>query len=80
MTWRKARKRPMIVEFREVEPRIHIRTKHSQDGKKEIWGEEVNTGHGFAYAYPDEDFIIRDEAGEYPIKKEIFERTYEVIE
>ena len=62
--WMQARKKPMIVEFREVE----------------MWGEQVDTGHGKAYAFPDEDFIIRDEVGEYPIKKTIFRETYDVLE
>jgi len=63
MKWKKARKKPVIVEFRIVEKR-----------------EFVNTGHGEAFAYPEDDFIIRDIIGEYPIKKEIFYKTYEVIE
>jgi len=39
----------------------------------------VNTDHGEVAAFPDEDFIIRDELGEYPIKKELFYKTYELL-
>ena len=78
--WRKARKKPVQVKFREVEPKTLIRRK--MPSGKEIWGEVLDTGHSgsIVFAYPDDDFIIRDESGEYPIKKEIFEKTYDVIE
>jgi len=63
--WRKARKKPVVVEFREVEtPR-----------------EWIPTREGNLYAYYPEDFIIRGVEGEmYPIKKKIFYKTYDVIE
>ena len=61
--WKKARKKPIIIEFREVE-------------RKEI----INTREGQQTAFPEHDFIIRGiEGEEYPIKKEIFKKTYEVI-
>ena len=76
--WLTARKKPIEVEFREVFPDTHIRTK--MPSGKEVWGEVVNTGHegSLTFAYPDEDFIIRDSAGEYPIKKAIFWETYDI--
>ena len=83
MKWRKARKKPIIVEFREVESKILLRRKRDITGlKEEIFGELVDTGHegSIVYAYPDVDFIIRDKEGEYPIKKELFYETYEVLE
>lgn len=62
--WKKARKKPIIIEFREVK-------------RKEI----INTREGQQTAFPNQDFIIRGiEGEEYPIKKDIFEKTYEVIE
>jgi len=63
--WRKARKKPVIVEFREVKGEV----------------EKIETREGVLYAFPEVDFIIRGVDGEiYPIKKEIFFKTYEVIE
>jgi len=61
--WFKARKKPVIVEYRFVNEK-----------------EEIQTREGVLYAYPGEDFIIRGVDGEiYPIKKDVFFRTYEVI-
>jgi len=63
--WKKARKKPIVVEFREV------------DGDKE----GIPTREGYLYAYKGKDLIIKGIKGEiYPIGKEIFEATYEVIE
>ena len=64
--WRKARKKPVIIEFREVKPN------HADV-------EIIDTGHGEAVAHPKLDFIIKDECGEYPIRKGIFEKTYDII-
>ena len=61
--WKKARKKPVVVEFREVE-------------RKEI----INTREGQQTAFPQQDFIIKGVEGEeYPIKKDIFEKTYDVM-
>jgi hypothetical protein len=77
--WRKARKKPVIIEFREVEPETHIRT--HMPSRKEVWGEVIETLEGILEAYPDKHFIIRGVRGEvYPIEKTIFNETYEVIE
>ena len=65
MKWGKARKKPVVVEFREV------------------WsgGESIETREGILKAYPVSDFIIRGVEGEeYPIKKDIFFKTYDVIQ
>jgi len=79
MKWGKARKKPVVVEFREVEPLVHIKTKMPE--KKEVWGETIETREGILFAYPDQDYIIRGVEGElYPIKKEIFDKTYDVVE
>lgn len=59
----KCRKKPVEVEYREV------------SGEKE----EIHTREGVLYAYAEQDYIIRGVQGElYPIKKDIFEKTYEV--
>lgn len=62
--WRQARKLPVPVEYREVR------------GEKE----KIHTREGVLYAYSGADFIIRGVDGEeYPIKKYIFEKTYEEL-
>lgn len=78
--WKNARKKPIEVQFREALPLVHIRT--HMPSREEVWGEVLDTGHeeSLVFAYPDKDFIIKDEAGEYPIKKEIFEKTYDIIQ
>ena len=64
MKWRKARKKPVVIEFREVE------------GEKEI----VSTREGALVAVKGRDYVIRGVRGEeYPILKEIFRETYEVL-
>ena len=63
MNWRKARKLPKVIEFREV--------KGSE--------EELNTLEGKVTAYADRDFVVRGVDGEvYPCKKDIFRKTYEL--
>lgn len=63
--WKKCRKKPVEVHFREVKPE----------------GETIQTLEGKLHASPDEHYIIRGVNGEvYPIRKEIFEATYEVVE
>lgn len=63
--WKRARKKPCVIEFREVrEP-----------------GEKIFTREGELLAFPNRDYIIKGVKGElYPIKKDIFNETYEVIE
>jgi len=83
MIWRKARKKPVVVEFREVQPKTLIRRRYLPLGCKwiEVRGEAVKTREGTLFAYPDEDYIIRGVDGEtYPIKITIFNKTYEVLE
>jgi len=63
--WGKAKKKPVVVEFREV------------NGDKEA----IQTREGWLMAYKGKDYIIRGVKGEmYPIAKEIFAETYEVVE
>lgn len=64
MKWKKARKKPVIIEFREA------------NGI-----ESIKTREGTLRAYQGKDFIIKGIDGElYPIKKDIFYKTYEVLE
>lgn len=63
MDWKRCRKKPITVEFREATP-----------------GEKVHTREGTLVAQ-EGDYIIRGVEGEvYPIGRDIFEKTYEVIE
>jgi hypothetical protein len=65
--WRKARKKPIIVEFREVEPIVGF-------------VEAIHTEEGILWAHLGEDYIIRGVEGEiYPCKKEIFAKTYDIV-
>jgi hypothetical protein len=65
MVWYKCIKKPITVEYREVNNPC----------------EEIYTREGILYAHRDEDYIIRGIDGElYPIKKNIFIKTYDIIE
>jgi len=75
MKWRKAREKPVVIEFREVKPNTEIDVKGVF-----VEAEEILTREGALYGFPTKDFIIKGIKGEiYPIKKEIFKETYEVI-
>ena len=70
MVWKKARKKPVIIEFREVEPDDDVTN-----------CERIQTKEGILTARNDQDFVIRGIEGElYSIDKKIFEKTYDVIE
>ena len=74
MKWGKARKKPIVVEFREVIP-----NRQGRFGSGPY--EEVETLEGYKDAIPGFHYIIKGIKGElYPIQKEIFDETYEVIE
>lgn len=67
--WSKARKKPVIVEYREVQPNTEL------DG---FPCELIKTREGEIYGWPDQDYVIRGIKGEiYPIEKDIFEKTYD---
>jgi len=62
--WRRARKKPVVVEFREV---------HSST-------ETIHTLEGDLIAEANLHYVIRGPTGElYPIRKEIFEKTYDIL-
>ena len=64
--WKKCRNKPKIREFREVRP--------------DETGIETLEGYKDGIS-PETHFIMRGVKGEvYPIRKDIFEETYEVIE
>ena len=63
--WKKARKQPIEIHFREVE------------GTYEV----IRTLEGQLIAHRERDFIIRGVEGElYPIRKSVFAKTYQVTE
>lgn len=67
--WAKCKKKPIVVEFREV-----------KGNSEQIETLESEGREGILTAHADKDFIIRGVDGEvYPIKKEIFYKTYEVL-
>ena len=79
MKWKKARKKPVVIEFRETEAKTLIRRKMPE--RIEVWGEIIETLEGIHEAHVGKDFIIKGVRGEtYPIKKDIFFETYEVID
>jgi len=64
MAWNKARKKPVVIEYREVK------------GEKE----ELDTLEGKVTAYADDDFVLRGVDGEvYPCKKDVFWQTYKEV-
>jgi len=63
MEWRKARKLPKVIEFREVQ------------GEKEV----LDTLEGEVTAVSKQDFVVKGVDGElYPCKKDIFRQTYDL--
>ena len=63
--WKKCRKLPITVKYREV---------HKD-------GEYIDTEEGTMYADPELDYIVIGINGEiYPIKKVIFDKSFEVLE
>ena len=64
--WRKARKKPIVVEYM-----VPV-------GDRAF---PIHTREGTLIAVPGEDYVIKGVDGElYPIKIEIFNKTYEVLE
>lgn len=82
--WGKARKKPVVIEYREVIPNAlgpsggQPNTAQTSDLVKV---ELIETREGKLYARPSQDFIIKGVRGEiYPIGRDIFYETYDVIE
>ena len=73
LKWGKARKKPVMVEYRSVNPK-------DLDEHGELC-EFIHTREGTIVGYFDQDYIISGVEGElYPIKISIFNKTYDVIE
>lgn len=76
--WKQARKKPVVVQFREVK---EIEVSMATDGiPRMVWGEWTTTREGKLFAVANMDLIIKGVDGEtYPIKKDIFAKTYDII-
>jgi hypothetical protein len=75
--WHKARKKPVVVEYREVEP---LEVFYDNLSKQMVEGETVRTREGVFKARCNFDYIIKGVEGEvYPLAKGIFAKTYEAI-
>ena len=78
--WKKARKKPIEIEFREVNPTDAIQDSLTGD-IIEDGVEIIQTLEGKYIARPNNDYIIKGVHGElYPIKKGIFAETYDILE
>ena len=84
--WGRAKKKPIVVKFREVVPNFEstVTTQDSsgmnppQHAHTKV--EKIETREGVLFGYPDKDYVIEGVRGEiYPIGKDIFHETYEVI-
>lgn len=75
--WGIARKKPIKIHYREVIPNAD-----EMDGDyNEHPYEQIYTREGTLKGYPDKDFVIKGVRGEiYPIGKDIFYESYDVIE
>jgi hypothetical protein len=75
--WWKARKKPIEVRVREVQPMEDI---FLSDKKTWVKGETIKTREGELKAISGKDFLIEGIEGEiYPIGKESFYKTYEIL-
>lgn len=75
--WKKARKKSVIIDFREAKFEGNVEV----NPNTWIAVEVIHTREGILYAYVGYDYVIKGIEGElYPIDKEIFKKTYEVIE
>jgi hypothetical protein len=66
LDWQRCRKVPVVVQYASID---HLPRKVP-----------ISTREGLVFAYPGVDYIIRGVDGELaPIKKDVFERTYQKI-
>jgi len=76
VVWRKAQKRPVVVEFREAEAKDRL-----IDAPGQPVGEIIFTKEGSLFAKAGKAFVIKGVEGElYPIQKDIFAKTYDVVD
>jgi len=79
MKWWKARKKPVEILVRAVESKEDIFLPKKTGGTW-VKGETIETREGTLKAVSGRDFIIKGVEGEfYPITKEIFYKTYDIL-
>jgi len=80
MEFKKCRKKPIIVEFREPKEEIKVKLSDIVDKDDYTMAEMIETLEGILYAVKGRDFVIRGVKGElYPIEKGIFKETYDIV-
>lgn len=78
--WKQCKKRPVTVHYREPKP-INDVAESATKPIKLVKAEPITTLEGIEFAIVGKDYVIKGVNGElYPIKKEIFAKTYDVIE
>lgn len=76
--WKKARRKPLLFEFREVKAKEPVA---SNIRPNDVYGEMVKTKEGIVAARVNRDYIMRGIDGEtWPINKRIFTKTYDIVE
>ncbi len=76
--WRKARRKPLLFEFREAEAKEPVA---SNLVPNDTYGEVVKTKEGSLIARAGKDYIMRGADGEvWPINKRIFAKTSDILE
>jgi hypothetical protein len=79
LKWFKARKKPVVVLVREVEPKEDFSANVPRCTRSSK-GETIATREGNLIAICGRDFIVKGVEGElYPIDKKIFYKTYEIL-
>lgn len=92
MQWKEAQKKPIIVRYREPQaetvrvPCEVFRKLYNIENGNGTYGpcfaevEVIHTLEGDLYALPNRDYVVEGVKGElYPISREIFKLTYEVL-
>ena len=77
--WKQCKKKPVIVHYREPNP-INTIYESAENTAKPVKAEPVKTLEGLEFAIVGKDYVIKGIRGElYPIKKEIFAETYDIV-
>jgi hypothetical protein len=79
--WGTCRKKPVEVQYREVQKKSCGWDINESPDSSQCWGEYIQTKEGRMFANAEKDYIIKGIQGEeYPIKKDIFNATYTTSE
>jgi len=78
MIWGMARKKPITVDYRDPIPNGYAVSDLKEGSIRVEW---IKTLEGRIYAIPGRDYVIRGVSGElYPIKINIFNETFEILQ